>query len=97
MWIASNPSDQQMATIQKVLSDYTSILQKKLTVLALPTNQYLSDRIVDRVRTSPSVNASGRLLLKASHFDTAFIVEDLLLYNLEGGLSGFFFSLIIIN
>ena len=69
----------------------------KQIILPLPTNQYLSDHIVDRVRTSPSVNASGRLLLKASHFDTAFIVEDLPLYNLEGGLSGFFFSLIIIN
>jgi hypothetical protein len=63
----------------------------KQIVISLPTNEYLCERnIVDRVRTSPSVNASGRVLAKASHFDTAFIVEDLALYNLEGGISGFF-------
>ena len=45
--------------------------------------------IMDRVRTSPSVNVSGRALWKASHFDTAFVVEDLPLYRMEGGISGF--------
>ena len=63
----------------------------KQIVISLTTNQYLGERIVmDRVRTSPSVNASGRALSKAAHFDTAFIVEDLGLYNLEGGISGIF-------
>jgi len=65
----------------------------KQIVISLTTNQYLGERIImDRVRTSPSVNASGQALSKAAHFDTAFIVEDLGLglYNLEGGISGIF-------
>jgi hypothetical protein len=62
----------------------------KQIVISLPRNDYLGERslVVDRVRTSPFVNASGRALAKASHFDTAFIVEDLPLYRQEGGLSG---------
>jgi Plavaka transposase len=66
----------------------------KQIVVSLPTNEYLGDRgegsvIMDRIRTSPSVNATGRALRKASHFDTAFVVEDLPLYKMEGGISGF--------
>ena len=61
----------------------------KQIVLSLPSNRYLGERILmDRVRTSPSVNPSGRALAKPAHFDTAFIVEDLPLYKTEGGLSG---------
>jgi hypothetical protein len=64
----------------------------KQLVITLPINRFLGERIVmDRVQTSPFVNASGRVLSKAAHFDTAFIVEDLGLYNLEGGISGIFF------
>ena len=64
----------------------------KQIVISLPTNRYLGEHIVmDRVRTTPSVKASGRAPAKASHFDTAFVVEDLPLYNSEGGLSGEFF------
>ena len=33
MWIASGPSDPQIATISRVLSDYTLSLRKKLTML----------------------------------------------------------------
>ena len=47
---------------------------------------------MDRVRTSTFVNASGRSLAKPSHFDTAFVVEDLALHKLEGGLSGLSFQ-----
>ena len=64
----------------------------KQIVIALPSNQYLGEHILmDRVRTSPSVNASGRALEKAAHFDTAFVVEDLHLYKSEGGMSGILF------
>jgi hypothetical protein len=66
----------------------------KQVVISLPSNRYLGERVfMDRVRTAPSVNASGRALAKVAHFDTAFVVEDLPLYNSEGGLSGecFFF------
>jgi hypothetical protein len=53
-------------------------------------NRYLGDRnIMDRVRTSPSVPASGRALARPRHCDTALIIEDLDLYKSEGGLSGF--------
>ena len=45
---------------------------------------------MDRVRTAPSVNASRQALAKAAHFDTVFIVEDLGLYQSEGGISGMF-------
>ena len=63
----------------------------KQIVISLPTNRYLGDRILmDRVRTAPSVNASGRALAKAAHFDTAFVVEDLALYKSGGGFSGEF-------
>jgi len=71
----------------------------KQIVISLPSNRYLGDRtnVMDRVRTSPSVPASGRALPRHGHFDTAFVVEDLALYKSEGGLSGIyiFFSLII--
>jgi hypothetical protein len=64
----------------------------KQIVLSLPSNRYLGERtLMDRVRTSPSVNARGRALAKPAHFDTAFIVEDLPLHETEGGISGFFF------
>jgi hypothetical protein len=71
----------------------------KQIVISLPSNEYLGERniMMDRVRTSPSVNASGRALAKASHFDTAFVVEDLPLYKLEGGLSGIFLNSTIIT
>ena len=61
----------------------------KQILVSLPSNQYLAERIlVDRIRTAPSVNASGRTLEKAAHFDTALIAEDLPLYKNEGGISG---------
>jgi hypothetical protein len=64
----------------------------KQIVISLPCNRYLGDRnIMDRVRTSPSVPASGRALARPRHFDTALIIEDLDLYKSEGGLSGFDF------
>ena len=68
----------------------------KQIVISLPTNQYLGDLgklgiVMDRVRTSPSVNASGRALPKAPHFNTAFIMKDPTLYKSEGGLSGLFY------
>ena len=47
---------------------------------------------MDRVRTSTSVNASGQSLAKPYHFDMLFVVEDLALHKLEGGLSGMFFQ-----
>ena len=50
---------------------------------------------MDRVRMSTFVNASGQNLAKASHFDTAFIVEDLPLHKLEDGLSGMFLEFIL--
>ena len=68
----------------------------KQIVISLPSNRYLSEHILmDRVRTAPSVNASGRALAKAAHFDTVFVVEDLPLYKSEGGISGCFFFVII--
>ena len=58
-------------------------------IISLPCNQYLGNRILmDRVRTLPSINASGQALAKAAHFDTAFVAEDLALYKSEGGISG---------
>ena len=58
-------------------------------IISLPCNQYLGDHILmDRVRTLPSINASGQALAKAAHFDTAFVAEDLALYKSEGGISG---------
>jgi hypothetical protein len=64
----------------------------KQIVISLPSNRYLSERILmERVRTAPSIKASGQTLGKAAHFDTAFIVEDLNLYQSEGGISGKFF------
>jgi hypothetical protein len=66
----------------------------KQIIISLPANQYQCERVVvDRVRTSPSVKASGRALAKAAHFDTAFVAEDLSLYKSQGGLSGEFFFL----
>ena len=67
----------------------------KQIVISLPSNRYLAERIpMDRIRTAPSIDASGRALAKAAHFDTAFVVEDLPLYQNEGGVSGkFFFSI----
>ena len=63
----------------------------KQIIISLPTNEYLCERIiVDRIRTSPFVSANGRTPSKASHFDTAFVVEDSALYKLEGGTSGMF-------
>jgi hypothetical protein len=42
----------------------------KQIVISLSSNRYLSERVLmDRVRTAPSVNASGRALAKAAHFD----------------------------
>ena len=61
----------------------------KQILVSLPSNRYLAERIlVDRIRTAPSINASGRALEKAAHFDTALIAEDLPLYKNEGGISG---------
>ena len=62
----------------------------KQIVISLPRSEYLGEGscVLDRVKTSISVKESGRTLAKASHFDTAFIVEDLPLHKLEGGLSG---------
>ena len=37
----------------------------------------------DRIRTAPSVNASGQALARAAHFDTAFVVETSLYTNLK--------------
>ena len=54
----------------------------KQVVLSLPSNRYLAECV--------SVNTSGQALAKAAHFDTAFIVEDLGLYQSEGGISGTF-------
>jgi Plavaka transposase len=66
----------------------------KQIVISLPKNRYLSDHLrLDRIRTTPSVIASGRALTKSAHFDTAFVVEDLALYKSEGGLSGTIFFL----
>jgi hypothetical protein len=67
----------------------------KQIIISLPSNRYLGEQIlIDRVRTSPSVKASGRALAKATHFDTAFVAEDLSLYESQEGLSGeFFFSI----
>ena len=66
----------------------------KQIIISLPANQYQCERVVvDRIRTSPSVKASGRALAKAAHFDTAFVAEDLSLYESQGGLSGEFFFL----
>ena len=48
-----------------------------------------------RVRTLTFVNASGQTLAMASHFNTAFIVEDLPLHKLKGGLSGIFLGYIL--
>ena len=50
---------------------------------------------MDRVRMSTFVNASGQNLAKASHFDTAFVMEDLPLHKLEDGLSGMFLEFIL--
>ena len=61
----------------------------KQIVISLPCNRYLGDCILmDRVRTLPSVNASGQALAKAAHFNTVFVVEDLVLYKYERGISG---------
>ena len=61
--------------------------------ISLPSNGFLGDNILmDRVRTAPSIKASGRALEKAAHFDTAFVVEDLSLYKSEGGLLGLLLS-----
>ena len=66
----------------------------KQIVISIPRSEYLGEGswIMDRVRTSTFVNASGRSLAKPSHFDTAFVVEDLALHKLEGGLSGLSFQ-----
>ena len=68
----------------------------KQIVISFPRSNYLGEGswIKDWVRTSTFVNASGRSLAKPSHFDTAFIVEDLALHKVEGGLSGMFFLLV---
>ena len=65
----------------------------KQIIISLPSNRFMGDseRVLDRVRTTPSVKASGRASAKAAHFDTAFVVDDLALYKSEGGLSGAFF------
>ena len=64
--------------------------------ISLPSNGFLGDNILmDRVRTAPSIKASGRALEKAAHFDTAFVVEDLSLYKSEGGLLGLLLSFLI--
>ena len=61
----------------------------KQIIISLPCNQYLGNRILmDRVRTLPSINASGQALAKAADFNTAFVAEDLALYKSEGGISG---------
>ena len=61
----------------------------KQVVLSLPSNRYLAEHVcMDRVRTAPSINASRRALAKVAHFDMAFVVEDLGLYQSEGGISG---------
>ena len=66
----------------------------KQLVIFPPSNRYLGDRIVrERVRTTPSIAASGRALAKPPHFDTAFVVEDPALYKTEGGISGVFLFL----
>ena len=66
----------------------------KQIIISIPRSEYLGEGswIMDRVRTSTFVNASGRSLAKPSHFDTAFVVEDLALHKLEGGLSGMSFQ-----
>ena len=67
----------------------------KQIVICLPNNRYLSDQIrMDRIRTTPSLIASGRASAKTSHFDTAFVVVDQLLYKSEGGISGLVYFLI---
>ena len=65
----------------------------KQIIISFPRSDYLGEGswIMERVRTSRFVNASGRSLAKPSHFDTAFVVEDLALHKVEGGLSGIFF------
>ena len=66
----------------------------KQIVLLPPSNRYLGDcTVMERVRTTPSIKASGRALAKPPHFDTAFIVEDPALYKTEGGISGGFLFL----
>ena len=67
--------------------------------MVFPRNEYLGEGslVMDRVRTSTFVNASGRALAKASHFDTAFIVEDIPLHKLEGELSGIFLCSTIVT
>ena len=66
----------------------------KQIVISFPRSDYLGEGswIMDRVRTSTFVNASSWSLAKPSHFDTAFVVEDLALHKHEGGLSGMFFQ-----
>lgn len=74
-------------TITPSLRDHFDVYRQIL--ISLPNNRYLGEHaLVDKVRTAPSVNASGRASEKAAHFDTAFVVEDLSLYKSEGGLSG---------
>ena len=69
----------------------------KQIIISFPRSEYLGkgSLVMDRVRTSTFVNASGRTLMKASHFDTAFVMEDLPLHKLEDGLSGMFLGFIL--
>ena len=65
----------------------------KQVVISLPSTQFLAEHILmDRVRTACSVtwNASGWALVKAAHLDMVFMVENLALYQSEGGISGMF-------
>lgn len=43
---------------------------------------------MDRIRTSPFVEASGRTPERPAHFDTALIIEDSELYDSDGGIAG---------
>ena len=68
----------------------TDLTYKQL-VITLPCNPYLSEhKQTDRIQTSPFVKGNGRYPDKPAHFDTALVIEDVRLYNSDGGIAGEF-------
>ena len=63
----------------------------KQLVITLLRNPYLSEHEwTDRIRTLPFVKGNCRYPDKLAHFDTALVIEDVQLYNSDGGISGEF-------
>jgi hypothetical protein len=57
----------------------------------LPANHFLdSKQIIDRICTTPARDASGRQSSVPAHFDTAFVIEDPVVYKEDSFPQGLF-------